>query len=179
MRQLIRCAAVLAALLPSAAAAQSREDAARQEALAHARAIVEAARYATLSTLGEHGHPQARIVDPFAPDETFTIWVGTNRHTRKVADIGRDERVTLLYFNADAGEYVAVVGKAKLVTDSTERAHRWKSEWSAFYAGGPLGDEYVLIRIEPVRLELVSPARGLMNDPVTWLPVLVEFSTGR
>jgi len=65
--------------------------------------------------------PQARIVDPFAPEADFTIWVATNPLTRKVAEIRQDPRVTLLYFNAAAAEYVTVLGTATLVSDSASR----------------------------------------------------------
>ena len=136
---------------------------------------METARYATLVTIGDNGQPQARIVDPFVPDTDFAIWIGTNPLTRKVTEIRRDARVTLLYFNAAAAEYVTVVGAATLVADSAEKARHWKPEWAAFYRDGPGGDGYLLIRVQPARLEVVSPRHGLVNDPTTWRPVLLEM----
>ena len=119
--------------------------------------------------------PQARIVDPFAPEADFTIWVATNPLTRKVAEIRQDPRVTLLYFNAAAAEYVTVLGTATLGSDSAEQARHWKEEWAAFYKEGPRGDSFLLIRVRPTRLEVVSPRRGLVNDPKTWRPIQLEM----
>jgi general stress protein 26 len=148
----------------------------RGRVIAAAREIVSSARYATLTTVGSDGHPQSRVVDPFEPDSGFTVWIGTNRLTRKVSEITANPRVTLLYFAADAGEYVTLVGIAAIVADSTERASRWKAEWAAFYEGGPLGEQYTLIRVRPLRLEVVSPERGILGDERTWLPVRIDFS---
>jgi general stress protein 26 len=176
----MRAASLAACLLLTAAPAPAQNTPAdsgdRAHVVAAAREIVGAARYATLTTIGGNGHPQSRVVDPFEPDSGFAIWIGTNRLTRKVSEIRADPRVTLLYFAPDAGEYVTVVGIATIVTDSAARAMRWKSEWASFYEGGPLGEQYILIRVRPVRLEVVSPRRGILNDERTWLPVRIEFA---
>jgi general stress protein 26 len=147
----------------------------RAQVIAGARDVIRTARYSTLATIGQDGQPQARIVDPFAPEPDFTIWIATNPLTRKVTEIKRDPRVTLLYFNAAAAEYVTVQGTATFVTDSVEKARHWKQEWTAFYKDGPRGDAYLLIRVRPTRLEVVSPRHGLVNDPKTWRPVIVNM----
>lgn len=167
-------ALLIATALPSTLGAQAAA-ANRGEVLTAARDIMQAARYATLVTIGIDGQPQARIVDPFVAEPDFTVWVGTNALTRKVADIRRDARVTLLYFNAERGEYVTLIGHARLIDDAAEKARRFKDEWTAFYRNGAADESYVLIRIQPVRLEVVSPARGVLNDPKTWRPVIIEF----
>jgi hypothetical protein len=33
----------------------------------------------------------------------------------------------------------------------------------------------VLVKVTPARLEIVSYAHGLLNDPATWRPLAVEF----
>lgn len=168
---------LLAAGLPSAATAQvdATSGPPRAQVIAAAKDVMQVARYSTFITIGDDGQPEARIVDPFVPEADFTIWIGTNPLTRKVAQIRRDPRVTLLYFNADAAEYVTIVGTAALVADSAEKARHWKEEWAGFYKDGPRGDGYLLIRVQPTRLEIVSPRHELVNEPRTWRPVLLEF----
>jgi general stress protein 26 len=178
---LIRCGALLglavSLTLPARASAQGVPTAApgRAEIIAAARDIMKTVRYATLVTLGAEGRPQARVVDPFEPDSDLTIWVATNALTRKVAEITADARVTLLYFDAMAQEYVSVLGTAKLVSDPAEKLRHWKDEWGGFYQDGPRGADYLLIRVRPTRMEVVSPRRGIMNDPTTWRPVSVDL----
>ena len=163
--------------LPSTGTAQVAPPSAppRAQVIAAAKDVMQTARYSALITIADDGQPQARIVDPFAPEADFTIWIATNPLTRKVTEIRRDPRVTLLYFNAAAAEYVTVLGTATLVADSAAKAQHWKAEWAVFYKDGPRGDGYLLIRVRPTRLEVVSPRHGLVNDPKTWRPILVEM----
>ncbi|HEX4681096.1 MAG TPA: pyridoxamine 5'-phosphate oxidase family protein [Gemmatimonadaceae bacterium] len=145
----------------------------RARAVAAAKQIMRMARYATLVTIGDDGQPQARIVDPHAPDPDLTIWIATNPLTRKVHEIRRDPRVTLLYFNAPGAEYVTVIGRAGVVTDTAERIRHWKPAWAPFYKHGPRGDDYLLVRVEPRHLEVVSPGRGINGDAKTWKPTII------
>lgn len=162
-------------LVGACAAAQERATPAttRDSLLAAARGIMAAARYTTLITLDSTGHPQARAIDPFAPDDAFVVWIGTNRRTRKVGEIQRDPRVTLYYFDAASAAYVTIRGTARVVTDPEETARRWKPEWEAFYPDRAA--DYVLIAVTPRRLEIVSEQLGIAGDPVTWAPPVVEF----
>lgn len=154
-----------------AAAAQS----ARADMLAAGRDVIQKAGYCSLITIGEDGHPQARIVDPLGPDENFAVWVGTNPLTRKVDQIRRDPRVTLSCFEIATSSYVTVLAKAVIVTDAAEKTRRWKAAWAPFYAGGASGKDFMLIRLNPIRMEIVSVARGFAPDTKTWLPVSVTF----
>lgn len=150
----------------------------RTQVIAAAREVMKTARYATLVTLGNDGRPQARIVDPVVPEQDLTIWIATNPLTRKVAEIRRDARVTLLYFNAAAGEYVTVLGTATLVVGSAAKVRHWKADWAPYYKSRPRGDDYVLIRVRPSRLEVVSPSRKIVNDPKTWRPAIIDLRGG-
>lgn len=40
----------------------------------------------------------------------------------------------------------------------------------------PRGDDYLLIRVTPRRLEVVSERHRMTNDPVTWRPVVVDLA---
>ena len=166
-----------AIMLPALVVAQSSAPAqpSRTQALAAARDVVQGAVYCTLVTIGENGHPQARIVEPTEPDDSFTIWIGTNPLTRKVNEIRRDPRVTLLYFHAATSSYVTVLGRATIVTDTDEKVRRWKKSWAPFYSNGPGGDEFLLLRVTPTRLEISSPSRKMNNDPNTWLPIVIDL----
>jgi general stress protein 26 len=167
--------AVVALTAPQAAG-QPPASADRRAAIVEAvRTIVEKARYASLVTLDDTGHPQARVVDPLPPEADLTIWIATNPLSRKVGQIARDRRVTLLYFDAAGESYVTVIGTATTVRDPREKVRRWKEEWAAFYKDRNLGDDFLLIRVEPSRLEVSSAALGMANDPATWRPVILDL----
>jgi general stress protein 26 len=141
-----------------------------------AREVMAAARYCTLITLGGDAHPQARIVDPFEPEADMTVWIATNPATRKVAEVRLDPRVTLLYFDSKGPAYVTLLGRANVVDDPAEKAKRWKEEWAQFYRDRNRGADYVLIRVTPRRLEIVSYPHGILNDPANWRPRSLDFA---
>lgn len=147
----------------------------RATVLKAAREVAEKARYATFITIGPDGQPHARIVDPLGPDEDFNLWVGTNPLTRKVAEIAKDPRVTVSFFDPAGPAYVTIVGTARLVLDPAEKAKHWKGAWAPFYKNEHRGADFTLIDVVPRRLEIVSEGHGLFNEPLTWRPVSIEF----
>jgi len=147
----------------------------RSTILKVAREVMASARHCALITIGEDGRPQARSMDPFAPEEEWTVWLATNAASRKVGEVRQDPRVTLYYFDSKSAAYVTILGDAQLVNDAAERARRWKPDWSRFYADQNRGPDYLLLKVKPVRLELVSEAHGITGDPRTWRAAVVEF----
>lgn len=165
---------VLGARTPVSAQISRVDAPPRAEVIAVARDVMQSARYCTLITIGPDGQPQARIVDPFPPDSDLTIWIATNPLTRKVQEIRHDPRVTLLYFSPATFEYVTVLGTAVLDADSLHKAGHWKPEWAGLYRDQDRGEDFLLLRVRPTRLEVVSVRRGVRNDPQTWRPVIVD-----
>src|SRR4249920_1377723 len=112
MKTLLRCGASALAIALTVQTATIAQDAggnpSQATIITAATDIMRLARYCTLVTTGADGRPQARIVDPFVPEADLTIWIATNPRTRKIQDIRRDPRVTLLYFNQAKSEYVTV-----------------------------------------------------------------------
>jgi general stress protein 26 len=147
----------------------------REEIIASARDVVQKARYCSLTTIGGDGHPQARIVDPLEPDADFTMWIATNPLTRKVREIRRNPRTTLLCFDPATTSYVTVVGRAALIADATEKQKHWKADWAPIYPQGPRDSGFMLIRVTPIRLEIVSESRGMVGDRRTWRPLAIDF----
>jgi general stress protein 26 len=157
--------------------ASMQADPTQEQILSAARQIMTSAHYCTLITLDEGGHPQARIMDAFEPDPDLTVWLGTNAITRKVAELRRDPRMTLSYFDRDDPGYVTLLGEARLVTDPDEKAARWKEEWEAFYPDGPSSEDYMLIEFRPFRIEVMSIKHAIASDPQGWKPATVELSS--
>ena len=165
----------LACVLPAAAAAKDDARVDRERALAAAFEVMNAARYAALVTRGKDGFSQARIVDPLLGAD-HTIWIATNPLTRKVEEIRRDGRVTLIFFNASAKEYVTVHGRSWAVADAATKAARWKPEWQGYYKNRHEGPDFELLEVRPIRYEVSSARLGFANDAKTWKPVIVEMN---
>jgi general stress protein 26 len=147
----------------------------RAQVLSAARDVMRQAHFTTLITISEDGQPQARVVDPSDPDADLTVWIGTNPSTRKVAQLRKNSRATLFYFDRATQSYVTLLGSASLVTDSTEKERHWQSQWAPFYPQGPRSTNLILIRFTPRTLEIVSAPHKLRNDPQTWRPVVLAL----
>lgn len=163
----------LAALALLAAAAGASEP--PERVLAAARDVIGRAGYCALVTLDEAGAPAVRAMDPFPPDADFTVWLGTRRSTRKVGHILGDPRVALHWLDPDGPGYVTLLGTAELVDDPAERERRFKPEWHDFYDDDWRGDDYLLIRVRPQRVEVMSVPAGVASEPGGWKPAAVEF----
>lgn len=138
-----------------------------------AREIMTEAGTCALITLDKDGNPRARTMDPFLPEDDFTVWFGTNSNSRKVDQIKNDSRVTLYYFDSSTQGYVVISGTAQLVNNTSEKEIHWKKEWEAFYPNK--SDNYLLIKVTPLWLEILSPAHEIYNDPTTWQPPVIHF----
>ena len=166
---------VLGASSPALAQAPQAPPPDRAQILKVSRDTMLKAKYGVFVTLGEDGQPEARVMDAFAPEDDMTIWMATNALSRKVNQIKKDGRATIVYFDPAGPDYVTLVGRAELVNDPAEKKKRWKAEWAAFYTDENRGDDYLLIRFTPARIELVSISQGIINDPKTWRPVTLEL----
>jgi len=140
-----------------------------------AREIMTAAGTCALITLDEKDLPMVRVMSPFLPESDFTVWFGTNPKSRKVNQIKNNPNVTLYYLDSDVSGYVVIHGIAQLVDDQKEKEKRWKAEWESFYPNRPEG--YLLIKVSPVSIEILSYKRGIFGDSTTWQPPVLLFDS--
>ncbi len=148
-------------------------EAQRESFLSAARDMIEAAGNCALITLDDTSIPVVRIMDPFPPDEDFTIWFGTNVKSRKVEQIKKNPNVTLYYQDNDKTGYVVIHAKAQIVDDPVEKKKRWKKAWEDFYPNNR--EAYTLIKATPVSLEILSESRKILGDSITWKTPVVKF----
>ena len=157
----------------SSAQTVAGDTAAHSRIEAAARRIAAAAVYATFVTLDNTGRPRTRQVEPQLPDSAWTVWFATNPKTRKVADIARDGRVVLHYFDPTLSCYTSLSGRARAVRDRATKDAHWAPAWSSYYPDRDTS--VVLIAVHAERLEVVCPKLGIDGDKGTWLPPSVRL----
>ena len=149
------------------------KDFSEKDLLNAARDIMESAGTCALVTLDANGLPSVRVMDPFLPESDFTVWFGTNPKSRKVNHIKNNPKVTLYYLDKNSSGYAVIQGTAVLINDQSEKDKRWKTEWDAFYPNK--SEDYQLIKVSPVRLEVISYTHNIIGDPNTWEVPFVTF----
>ena len=145
----------------------------RDTLLAAARDMIAEAHYCALITLDASGHPRARTMDAYPPDENMVIWMGTSRLTRKVKEIRNDPRVTLYFAHPKHIGYVTVYGTAEIVDTPEAKDKWWKEELAQYFPEGKEG--FILIAVTPKWLEVTDYTRGITGDEKTWQPPKVKF----
>lgn len=173
VRLSLLCGLLLMSLSDPLAAAQGDKSMPnRAQVLAEATSLIARVRYAALITVDEQGQPRSRVVDAFAPESDFTVWIATRPTTRKVAQIHANAAVTLYYWDLDQKSYISIMGQAEVIDDApTKRRMRREADSASLYPDFPA--DYVLIKVTPTWLEGVLP--GFRGDPQTWAPVAVTF----
>lgn len=136
--------------------------------------IIKGSGKCALITLDGKGLPQVRTMDPFEPENDFTVWLATNPKSRKVGQLKNNPNVTLYYADKNDNGYVSIYGTAELVNDQQEKDKRWKEEWKDFYQNRT--DGYLLIKVIPTRLEVINYSRGINGNPDTWQPAQIYFN---
>ncbi|MAZ93929.1 MAG: hypothetical protein CMF58_05865 [Lentimicrobiaceae bacterium] len=140
-----------------------------------AKEIIANSQSCALITIDRDGSPRARAMDPFPIEENFTVWFGTNPKSRKVSQIQHDPRVTLYYINKDISSYVVICGTAELVSNQILKNKYWKRKWESFYINNQ--ENYLLIKVSPLWMEVLSSKHNINNDTVTWMPPRINFNT--
>lgn len=126
-----------------------------------ARDTIRAVEFCFLITHTESGQANARLVQHFKPEADLTIWIGTSRKTRKVREICKDSHVTVTFQDDREYSYVTILGSASVEEDLSQRQRYWQDDYIAYFPGGSQGDDYVLIKFVPSKIELMNIARNV------------------
>ena len=105
-------------------------------------------------------------------ENDFIIWFGTNVKSRKVSEIHNNPKVTVYYESTNSSGYLTVCGIAQIIEDSKEKSRLWKKEWENFFTDK---DNFVLIKVIPYKLEIISYKHGINGDKETWRAVNYKF----
>ena len=146
----------------------------REHALAVVRAMLKRTKYCFFITHSPEGWCSARLVEPIVDEgEAFVLWFGTNPSLRKVREIEADPRVTIAVEDEGANANLILYGTARVERDLSVRRKRWVGSWRLFFPQGPAGDDYVVIRFEAERIELMSFRRNVIPEPFGLRPLVL------
>jgi general stress protein 26 len=149
-----------------------------ERVLAAARDLMQSAEFCCLITVDGATEPQARLMQPFAPDGQMRVWLGTNPGSRKVAQIRKNPRTTLAHYDKAGPNYVTLTGISRIAESAAERRAHWREAWRDFFPGGPEGRNYVAIEFTPERLELISTTHKIAIAPTAPPAILYRTRAG-
>jgi general stress protein 26 len=133
--------------------------------LALARRLIDEVTFCVAITQGEDGETNARVVQPLPIQEDWTVNTLTNRRCRKVREIERSGRMTLLYQHDADRSYVTLIGRASVIEDLELKRAIWKPAHYRWNPEGPEDPATVFARLVPDRIELWSAVHDVMPEP--------------
>ncbi|MGJ8744766.1 pyridoxamine 5'-phosphate oxidase family protein [Polaribacter sp.] len=138
-----------------------------------AKEIMKSAKNCALITVDSLRISHVRAMDPFLPEEDFTVWLGTNPKSEKVKQIQKNKQVSLFYFDKNNGSYVTLQGIAKLVNAESAKKKYWKKDWENFYKNRTT--DYILIKFTPNMAYIISEKHKLLGDSISWKVPSIKF----
>ena len=131
-----------------------------------AKELMVQAENAALITVDSIGFAHVRAMDPFLPEDNFTVWMGTNPKSLKIAQIQKNNLVSLYYFDKESAGYITLQGIATIVNAKDKKEQYWKKEWKNFYKNTTT--DYVLIKFVPHKAKIISEKHQVLGDSITW-----------
>lgn len=151
-----------------------------EHALTVARTMLKRTKYCFLVTRGLDGWCSAWLVQPIVDAETeFVLWFGTDPTLRKVRELETDARATVAVGDGRENANLVLYGRARLEREVAVRQRRWRNSWRMFFPGGPVSENYVVIRFEAERLELMNFNRNVIPEPFGLCPLTLIKRAGR
>lgn len=135
--------------------------------------LVRDAPYGFVVIAEARGAPTGRLVQHLEVTDELVVRFGTSPRSRKARRIASTGAVTYLVEARERFAYVSITGPAQLVDDLSERQRLWEEGLRAFFPDGPDGADFVLVEIEPERVELWSLADHVHPDPFGLVPAAV------
>jgi general stress protein 26 len=133
--------------------------------MAAAREIIKSTPFCALATVDLAGQPQVRTMNPFPVEDDMVIWFATGRESRKVSEIKSNPKVSVYFADhVNARGDVNTTGTAEIIdgNDLLEKMKRgyWENitNWQEIF---------VLVKITPKTLDVISYAHGISGDPKT------------
>ena len=110
--------------------------------------LIRHAHSALLVTVGQDGQLDSRPMGCLQTEFDDTLWFLTFRHSLKVQEIGRDDRVLVSYAKPSDYEYVSLSGRAKLVEDRQKLRELWFEGLRVWFPNGAGDPELALLAVE-------------------------------
>jgi len=128
---------------------------------------------------GQEGWCSTRLVRPKIDCENLVFWIGTSPKLRKVIEIKKNSKVTLAFENTKQHANLILYGDATIETDPTLKKQHWQLDFEMFYPEGPESQDYVLLRFEASRIELMNFKRNILAEPFGLKPSLLIKEQGQ
>ncbi|MFC1921637.1 pyridoxamine 5'-phosphate oxidase family protein [Chloroflexota bacterium] len=138
----------------------------KQEAIKQALDIIEKSRHCLLGTNGDDGYPNIKTMSNRRKHEGLKkIWLHTDASSRRVQQLGRDNRACIYYLDGQQGRGLMLVGDIEILQDLESKNIIWTEEDGKYYPLGIEDPEYTVLCFTAKRADFVD---AMKNDGLTF-----------
>ena len=151
-------------------------------AIAKVRELLPAFRSAMLITHPIEGEdPHARPMGLVGDPATFggALWFFTDDRSRKVEELSRHSRASLLLQSDDAGRYLHFIGRARVVEDRVRMRELYTPRQRTWFPDGLDDPHLTLIRFDAERAEFWDSPGGMLQVLAAFTTAVVTGRSGQ
>jgi len=131
--------------------------------------LIKDAHSALLVTIAPGGELDSRPMGCLQTGFDETLWFVTFRHSPKVEEISRNDRVLVSYAKPSDYEYVSLSGQAKLVDDRARLKQLWTEGMRVWFPGGPDDPELALLAVTVDEAKYWANAASMVSYAWTYV----------
>lgn len=125
--------------------------------------LIKDAHTALLVTVGGDGALDARPMGCLQKEFDGILWFFTFRHSSKLRQIGKDDRVLVAYVKPEKYEYVAVSGRASIVEDQQKLKELWFEGLRVWFPTGPEDPELTMLAVDVEKADYWAEPASLVT----------------
>ena len=104
-------------------------------------------KIAMMTTIENGNELHSRPMYTSQPDADGTLWFFTEQDSQKVDELQKDRHVNLGYADTSGNTYVAITGKAQIVTDRAKIKALWSEGLRGWFPNGSDDPNIALLKI--------------------------------
>ncbi len=120
----------------------------KDAALEKVGSMIDAARFAMLTTVDVDGSLHSRPMATMQMDSEGCLWFFTSASSLKVAEAQREQHVNLCYTRADKQDYLSISGTAEVMRDEAKMETLWTPWVKPWFPKGLSDPDLTLLKVK-------------------------------
>jgi general stress protein 26 len=109
-------------------------------------ALIKRSKIAMLGTIDEKGYPNIKAMMNLISEGLRTIWFSTNTSSKRVAQLQKNNRVSVYYVDEVKMMGLMLVGEIELLQDEESRKKLWFDGCEKYYPKGINDPDYTVLK---------------------------------
>jgi len=119
-----------------------------EQAKKKALELIKKSKTCVLATVDKNGFPNMRAMMNLKNDGLQTIWFSTNFSSIKIAQIKKNKKGGVYFFDEKMFKGLRLIGEIKIKTDKASREKLWHPGFEIYYPKGVNDPDYCVLELK-------------------------------